>query len=249
METPVLGPRGRAHVSVRVPAGVCHVLAVTVGTDRIVAGDRIRLVSVPAVENLRAERLDTTVRLSWEWPEHTAQALILWRAGSVVGAAGPERFGQVRCARQQYERDGGFEVDMGTDEVEVSVHTVTDEGAEESVSAPVTVTVPGRTVLDYRVETVGVLRRERVVHLTAVSSGPVPEIVVVHCPGLVQPYSATQGQVLAVFAPGQRAAGEHVSVRVHPPRGQGPAWLMCFPRGEGAQNVRLRQPSVKELRL
>ena len=249
VETPVLGPRGRAHVSVRVPAGVCHVLAVTVGTDRIVAGDRIRLVSVPAVENLRAERLDTTVRLSWEWPEHTAQALILWRAGSVAGAAGPERFGQVRCARQQYERDGGFEVDMGTDEVEVSVHTVTDEGAEESVSAPVTVTVPGRTVLDYRVETVGVLRRERVVHLTAVSSGPVPEIVVVHCPGLVQPYSATQGQVLAVFAPGPRAAGEHVSVRVHPPRGQGPAWLMCFPRGEGAQNVRLRQPSVKELRL
>ena len=129
------------------------------------------------------------------------------------------------------------------------MHTVTDEGEEESVSAPVTVTVPGRTVLDYRVETVGVLRRERVVHLTAVSSGPVPEIVVVHCPGLVQPYSATQGQVLAVFAPGQRAAGEHVSVRVNPPRGRGPAWLMCFPRGEGAQNVRLRQPSVKELRL
>src|SRR5699024_9020905 len=172
----------------------------TVGTDRIVAGDRIRLVSVPAVENLRAERLDTTVRLSWEWPEHTAQALILWRAGCVVGAAGPERFVQVRCTRQSYERNGGFAADLSIYEVEVSVHTVTDEGAEESVSAPVTVTVPGRPVLDYRVETVGVLRRERVVHLTAVSSGPVPEIVVVHCTGLDQPYSAQQGQVLAVLA-------------------------------------------------
>lgn len=248
-ETPVLGPRGRAHVSVRVPAGVCHVLAVTVGADLLVAGDRVRLVSVPAVENLRAERLDTTVRLAWEWPEHAAQALVSWSPGAVAGANEPGRAGQVRCARQQYERDGGFEVDVDTSEVEVAVRTVTSEGSGESISAPVTVTVPDRTVLDYRIEPAGVLRRERVVHLTAVSSGSAPEIAVVHAFGLVQPYSASQGQVLAVFPSGERVAGERVSVRVHPPRGRGPAWLMCFPRGEGAQNVRLRQPSVKELRL
>src|SRR5699024_5429540 len=142
VETPVLGPRGRAHVSVRVPAGVCHVLAVTVGTDRIVAGDRVRLVSVPAVENLRAERLDTTVRLSWEWPEHTAQALVLWRAGEVTGKAGPERFGPVRCARQKYERDGGCEVDMGAGGGGVAVHAGDHEGTEAAASAPLAGTVP-----------------------------------------------------------------------------------------------------------
>lgn len=138
-------------------------------------------------------------------------------------------------------------MDAGSGAVEVSVRSVTTEDAGETIGASATVTIPERTVLDYRITPVGVLRRERVVHLTAVSSGHVPEIAVVHAPGLVQPYEATQGRVLAVFPPGVRAAGERVSVRVHPPRGR--AWLMCFPRGEGAQNVRLRQPSVKELRL
>lgn len=245
---------GRIGARVPVPPGTSYVLAVTVAGEDRVAGAHRRVTEVPQVRELRAQRFGSTVRLSWAWPEHAASALVLWGppgaevGGGVEGAIGG---GRAFCSRRRYEREGGFEAVMGPDSVEVSVCTVVPDGAGEAMSAPVRARVPGAVVVAYRVEPAGWWRRERMVHLTAETSGEVPEIAVVYAHGRVQPHSVTQGQVLATFPAGPRHAGEHAQVRVRPPHGSGPGWLMCFvvSEAEGADRVRLRQPSVRELRL
>lgn len=245
---------GRLGVRVPVPPGTSHVLAVTVAGEERVAGAHCRVTEVPQVRDLRAQRFGSTVRLSWSWPEHAASALVVWGPpGSGRGdeGEGAGRGGRSFCSRRRYEREGGFEAAMGPGTVEVSVCTVVPDGAGEAMSAPVRERVPGGVVVAYRVEPVGWWRRERTVHLTAETSGEVPEIAVVHAHGRVQPHSVTQGEVLATFPAGPRQAGEQARVRVRPPQGLGPGWLMCFvlSEAEGSAPVRLRQPSVRELRL
>ena len=247
---PVAG--GRIGVRVSVPPGTSHVLAVTVAGEERVAGAHRRVTEVPQVRELRAQRFGSTVRLSWSWPEHAASALVVWGPSGPDHGDGDEGAGgRSFCSRRRYEREGGFEAAMGPGSVEVSVCTVVPDGAGEAMSVPVRARVPGAVVVAYRVEPVGWWRRERTVHLTAETSGEVPEIAVVHAQGRVQPHSVTQGQVLATFPAGHRRAGEHTQVQVRPPQGSGPGWLMCFlvSEAEGADRVRLRQPSVRELRL
>ncbi|WP_026115769.1 fibronectin type III domain-containing protein [Nocardiopsis kunsanensis] len=255
---PVAG--GRTGVRVPVPPGTSHVLAVTVAGEERVAGAHCRVTEVPQVRDLRTQRFGSTVRLSWSWPEHAARALVLWSPPGSGHGSGDEAGhgdeaadggGRSFCSRRRYEREGGFEAAMGPGPMEVSVYTAVPDGAGEAMSAPVRTRVPGAVVVAYRVEPAGWWRRERTVHLTAETSGEVPEIAVVHAPGRVQPHSVAQGQVLATFPAGPRRAGEHTQVRVRPPRGSGPGWLMCFlvSESEGSAQVRLRQPSVRELRL
>ncbi|MGW5877912.1 hypothetical protein ACWFMI_15350 [Nocardiopsis terrae] len=245
------GPDGRAATGLHLPAGTVYVLAATVAGGQAVAGARTRVVAAPPVTGLRAERFDTVVRLSWDWPEHTAAAVVSWRdarspAAPMEGAGAGS--GTVRGSRLRYEAEGGFEAHTGPGPVVVTVRTAVPSETGESLSAPVTVHVPGRAVLDYRVEAVGLLRRERVVHLSSRDACHMPEVAVVYTSGRVQPHSGERGRVLATFPARPLAAGERVSVRVQPPREPGPAWLMCFP-ADGGTAVGLRQPPVRELRL
>jgi hypothetical protein len=245
------GP-GRERAELLLDAGIGHVLAVTVAGDRAVVGRSVRIATAPPVGGLRAERFDTSVRLGWTWPDEAAAALVSWTPeppGGPEHARGPGGSGSARCTRRQYGADGGFEAAMGSDPVRVSVRTVVVAGGEEAVGAPVSVTVPGRAVISYRVETAGLLRRERVVHLVADRACAMPEVSVVYAEGEVQPHSGAQGRVLATLPSRRLDAGERVSVRVRPPRGSGPGWLMCFPAADDDRAARLRQPPVKELRL
>ncbi|WP_026118203.1 fibronectin type III domain-containing protein [Nocardiopsis salina] len=159
--------------------------------------------------------------------------------------------GRMFCARCPDESEGGFEAPMGPGPVEVSVRTVMPACPGEAMSAPVRAGVPGAVVVAYRVEAVGWWRRDRAVHLTAETSGTVPEIAVVHAPERVQPHSVAQGQVLATFSAGVRRAGEHTQVRVRPPPGAEPGRLVCFPVPdlEGPTRAHPRRPSERELRL
>jgi hypothetical protein len=236
----------RERVAFTLESGTSHVLAVTVAGDQAVVGVSVRVTAAPPVEGLRAERFDTSVRLGWTWPEDACAAIISWRPEE----RGTETWtgGELRCTRRQYASDGGFETLMGPESVRVDVRAVVPFEGGEAVSSAASVTVPGRAVLDYRVESAGLLRRDRVVHLVAEEDCTMPEVVVVYADGPVQPHSADQGTVLAVLPAQYLSAGEWVSVRVRPPRGTGQGWLMCFPAEDDGRGVRLRQPPVKELR-
>ncbi|MFW6639142.1 hypothetical protein ACOALZ_03775 [Nocardiopsis algeriensis] len=243
-------PRGRVGADaadrvvsapVALEPGAHHVLAVTLAGDRAVAGARVRMVAVPPVAGLRAERFDGVVRLGWTWPDGAATAAVSWCSDE-----SGEELGRRVCTRLRYESDGGFEAPMGTGSVRVAVRTLVTTGTGEAAGVPAVTTVPGWSVLAYRIAPVGLLRRERRVSLTAESACAAPEIAVVHAEGAVQPHGPGQGRVLAVFPARHLDAGEQVSLRVRPPRS---GWLMCFPVGGDTPGVRLRQPSVKELRL
>ncbi|MFD3684295.1 hypothetical protein ACFWTE_05695 [Nocardiopsis sp. NPDC058631] len=240
------GP-GQERVELCLGAGTSHVLAATVAGGRAVVGDSVRITTAPPVEGLCAERFDTSVRLVWTWPDGAAAALVSWRS-DLPGVPGSRSANALRCTRRQYEANGGFEAPMGPDEVRANVRAVVVSGGEEAVSAPAFVTVAGRAVIAYRVEPAGLLRRERVVHLVAERACAMPEVSVVYAEGAVQPHSGDQGRVLATLPARRLGAGERVSVRVRPPRGSGDGWLMCFPADDD-RAARLRQPSVKELRL
>ncbi|NKZ01657.1 hypothetical protein [Nocardiopsis alborubida] len=236
----------RERVAFTLDSGTNHILAVTVAGDQAVVGVSVRVTAAPPVEGLRAERFDTSVRLGWTWPEDACAAIISWRPEE----RGTETWtgGELRCTRRQYSSDGGFETLMGPESVRVDVRAVVPFEGGEAVSSAASVTVPGRAVLDYRVESAGLLRRDRVVHLVAEEDCTMPEVVVVYADGPVQPYTADQGTVLAVLPAQYLSAGEWVSVRVRPPRGTGQGWLMCFPADDDGTGVRLRQPPVRELR-
>ncbi|WP_444962816.1 hypothetical protein [Nocardiopsis sp. M1B1] len=236
----------RERVAFTLDSGTNHVLAVTVAGDQAVVGVSVRVTAAPPVEGLRAERFDTSVRLGWTWPEDACAAIISWRPEE----RGTETWtgGQLRCTRRQYSSDGGFETLMGPESVRVDVRAVVPFEGGEAVSSAASVTVPGRAVLDYRVESAGLLRRDRVVHLVAEEDCTMPEVVVVYADGPVQPHAADQGTVLAILPAQHLSAGEWVSVRVRPPRGTGQGWLMCFPADDDGRGVRLRQPPVRELR-
>ncbi|WP_150250408.1 hypothetical protein [Nocardiopsis deserti] len=236
----------RERVAFTLESGTNHILAVTVAGDQAVVGVSVRVTAAPPVEGLRAERFDTSVRLGWTWPEDACAAIISWRPEE----RGTETWtgGELRCTRREYSSDGGFETLMGPESVRVDVRAVVPFEGGEAVSSAASVTVPGRAVLDYRVESAGLLRRDRVVHLVAEEDCTMPEVVVVYADGPVQPHTADQGTVLAVLPAQYLSAGEWVSVRVRPPRGTGQGWLMCFPADDDGQGVRLRQPPVRELR-
>lgn len=240
------GGDGRALAALTLEAGTNHVLAATVTGGQAAVGVCVRVTAVSPVEGLRAERFDTSVRLGWTWPDDAAAAVVSWLPGDP--GAPPGAGGELRCTRRQYESDGGFEALMGTESVRVDVRAVVPCADGESVSPPVGVTVPGRAVLGYRVEAAGLLRRDRVVHLVAEDACAMPAVAVVYAKGPVQPHSSAQGLVLATFPAQCLSAGDRVSVRVRPPRGEGSGWLMCFPVDESDRGVRLRQPPVKELR-
>ncbi|WP_047871141.1 hypothetical protein [Nocardiopsis sp. RV163] len=236
----------RERVAFTLESGTNHVLAVTVAGDQAVVGVSVRVTAAPPVEGLRAERFDTSVRLGWTWPEDACAAIVSWRPEE----RGTETWtgGRLRCTRRQYSSDGGFETLMGPESVRVEVRAVVPFEGGEAVSSAASVTVPGRAVLDYRVESAGLLRRDRVVHLVAEEDCTMPEVVVVYADGPVQPHAADQGTVLAILPAQYLSAGEWVSVRVRPPRGTGQGWLMCFPADDDGRGVRLRQPPVRELR-
>lgn len=236
----------RTRAAVTLDSGTNHVLAVTVAGDQTVVGSHVRVIAAPPVQDLHAQRFDTTIRLGWTWPDDAAVALISWRPE--VPGAEPWIGGELRCTRHQYASDGGFEAPMGPDSVHVAVRAVVPFEGGEAVSSPVDVTVPGRAVLDYRVEAAGLLRRDRVIHVLAEEDCDMPELAVVYSEGPVQPHSAAQGVVLALFPAQHLEAGAWLSVRVRPPRGTGEGWLMCFPTDDTDHTVRLRQPPVKELR-
>ncbi|WP_160051674.1 hypothetical protein [Nocardiopsis sp. FR26] len=238
--------RARTFAALSLDSGTKHVLAVTVAGDQTVVGTSVRVTAAPPVRGLHAQRFDTAIRLSWTWPDDAVAALVSWRPE----APGAEHWigGELRCTRRQYDCEGGFEAPMSPDSVKVAVRAVVPFEGGETVSAPVGLTVPGRAVLDYRVEAAGLLRRDRVVQLVAKEDCDIPELVVVYAEGPVQPHSAAQGTELARIPAGHLAAGAWVSVRVRPPRGTGEGWLMCFPADGDAHGIRLRQPPVRELR-
>lgn len=241
---PVQGSDGRHRLSLSLPAGVSHVVAMTEDGERRVVGSPVRVVVAPPVTGLRAERYDTVVRLGWSWPEHASSALVTWAKES-----DGEPIGWERRTRVRYDAEGGFETPMGSGPLVVTVRTTIHSGTDEALSVPTTVRLPGRVVLDYRVEPVGLLRRERLVHLSADVPCRMPRIAVVFTPGEVQPHARTgRDRVLSVLPSQDLDAGERVSVRVRPPWDAAPGWLTCFPLGPG-DDVRLRQPSVRELRL
>lgn len=249
---PVRGADGRCRMPLSLPAGVAHVVAVTVDGESRVRGASVRVTVAPPVTGLRAERFDTVVRLGWTWPEHTSSALVTWSAdteGGPVnsGVSGPSRWD--RCSRVRYDAEGGFETPMGSGPLVVTVRTTILSGADEVLSVPSTVRVHGRVALDYRVEPLGLMRRERLVSLSANVPCRMPRIAVVFTPGEVQPHAHTsRDQVLSVLPARDLSAGEGVSVRVRPPWDSVPGWLTCFPLDPGTE-VRLRQPPVRELRL
>src|SRR5690606_18863165 len=130
---------GRCRAELSLPAGTSHVLAVTVAGDRAVAGESVQVVAAPPVTDLRAERFDTVVRLSWAWPEHATTAVVSWwnarsgvggvgdsngpsdpnGSGDPCGASGPGgTSGPVvsteRESRLRYETEGGFEAHTGS---------------------------------------------------------------------------------------------------------------------------------------
>ncbi|WP_285733537.1 hypothetical protein [Nocardiopsis sp. ATB16-24] len=236
----------RARAAVTLDSGTNHVVAVTVAGDQTVVGSHVRVVAAPPVRDLHAQRFDTTIRLGWTWPDDAASALISWRPE--VPGSEPWIGGELRCTRHQYASDGGFEAPMGPDSVHVAVRAVVPFEGGEAVSSPVDVIVPGRAVLDYRVEAAGLLRRDRVIHVLAEEDCDMPELAVIYSEGPVQPHSAAQGVVLAIFPAQRLEAGAWLSVRVRPPRGTGEGWLMCFPTDDTDHTIRLRQPPVKELR-
>lgn len=255
---PELG--GRMRVDLPLPSGRHVIVPIVELGEQSAVGDWVTITNTAPVRDLRAERFDTQVRLRWTWPQQATTALVRWTTPEGASA-------EQHCDRHRYTAEGGFEAPMyaelagyadleataATTELTVTVRASSPTSHGTLWAPPAAVRLPAIRVVDYRITRSGPLGRNRRVVVTVPRTCTIPELLVVHAAGRVQPHAAEQGQVLERIPSQQVAASAELVVTVRPPRSREPSWLMCFvgtePERSENPEVRLRQPSVRELRL
>jgi hypothetical protein len=177
------------------------------------------------VTNLKARRIGTQVRLSWEWPPGIGLVRVRWRPEGADGRAD-----ETDCWLRSYRDDGGLEIPAGAGAVHVSVATVSRDTEGEAVGTPVTVRVGGTGVkVRYRfVESGAPFRRRTRIELSADQICPLPGLIVVKTAGRIVPLRPDQGTPIARVPAQRLEPGKPITVDVDVRDTRGPYRLGCF---------------------
>jgi hypothetical protein len=235
------GSDGRDRLTLSLPGGRHHVLALTFGDRSIIAGNAAEIGLVEAVSGLSARRMHDVVHLSWIWPADATDALVRWPGG--------ER----HYSRRVYDDEGGVSLTVGPEQATLEVAAVYALPDGRLTAPAVAVTVPGRGVaVTYRIRR-GSRRRPRQRKLVFDAECPalLPAVVVVRAAGAFPPDDPAEGETIARLGPRRIAPGQPVEATVDLPSGAG--WLACFiaPQSAGAdgRSVLLFHPPTQEMRI
>ncbi|MDN3352213.1 hypothetical protein [Actinomadura sp. DC4] len=231
---------GRVLHTAPVPGGVALrtgpgvLLAVSVSGDVATIGAHREHVNLTPPRELVTQRRGEVVVLGFDWPAEVTEAEISWRCGDgdtlrmPVGRAGYDAHGGVRLAAP------------GGETVTVEVAAAATAYGRRVTGTPVTVVVPGRTIVGYE------LRRSRlrgplVVSLSAPAPARLGRLVLVARSGPM-PQRVADGETVMSWEDLELP----VRLQAAMPRLPRPFWLRCF--AEDA-TIELRDPPVRHLKV
>ncbi|BEL04074.1 hypothetical protein Q0Z83_022650 [Actinoplanes sichuanensis] len=227
---------GRFALTVPMAQGRIFVTAFSVGAGRAVCGPTVSVTNTAPVARLRARRIGTQVRLSWEWPPGIGLVRVRWWSEGAEG-----HVEETDCWLRSYRDDGGLEIPAGSGAVHVSVATVSRDTEGEAVGSPVSVRVAGTGMrVRYRfVESNRLFRRRTRIEVSAEQVCPLPELIVVQTAGRIAPLRPDQGTTVARVPAQRLEPGRPVSVDVEVRDPRGPYRLGCFvdDHGTGGSGV------------
>jgi hypothetical protein len=231
---------GRVLRTAPVPGGVALrtgpgvLLAVSVSGDVATIGAHREHVNLTPPRELVTQWRGEVITLGFDWPSDVTEAEVRWRSGDgetlrlPVGRAGYDAHGGVRLAAP------------GGEAVTIEVAAAATAYGRRITGTPVTVVVPGRTIVGYE------LRRPRlrgplVVSLTAPAPARLRRLVLVARSGPM-PQRSADGETVMSWDDLELP----VRLEAAMPRLPRPFWLRCF--AEDA-TIELRDPPVRHLKV
>jgi len=197
-----IGAAREGQLQMELPAdGRRHwLLPLTVVDGMAVVGVAVEYDSrLPAVSDLRAERMGNQIRLTWRWPSRVSEVLLLTRSGRPP--TGPDDADAVRkrCTHALYQRSGATVATTGADQWIGVCVTAFTEGV--AVYGPmVTVSTSAPREFGYEIQRVGGFRnrnRRRLV-VTEDATGAVGRVRVI-ARSRIPPLTPEDGVELASF--------------------------------------------------
>jgi hypothetical protein len=205
------------------PAGVHHLVPLSIGGTGIVVGRGVTVAFTDPVRRLVAMSFATYATVSWEWPLGSQLAEVSWELDGSADV--------VLISRAQYQSGGGVRVPLGRGPCEVEVRAVVMVGDASFTSPPVREVINSvmAPAISYRVSSIRPFgtRSKKVVFSCEQTCRDV-RVRMVAVPGRVMPTSAANGvailETTLVLEPGIPAE-HHVTI---PRSVKQPFWVRCF---------------------
>jgi hypothetical protein len=242
----VPGPRGQdLALEADVPPGPHVFVPFTAGSSGVVVGRPVHAGAAEPVEGLSARRTGDVVTVTWVWPADTGMAEVGWARPEADDAL-------LRLTRTAYRDGGGCVLPVGPDGGVVTVRAVAVGPAGESLSEPVSRTVPPLPVrVRYSVRPAGRLRERlsggRILQVVADRACDGLDLAVVAVQGHVKPLTPAPGTVIRAYPNVRLTGSEPLTLPFRVPKLARPFWIRCFvtrPAG-----VTVIDPPVAELRV
>lgn len=199
----------------RAPASLAWYLPVTVAGGYAVAGVAVRHAAISPIENVQAVDYQSSVRVTWSWPDDVRAAVAVWRRDREPTAVDDEKANRIETTVAQYDENGGLEIAAeGPAPIFVAVFpsvrirgefitgTTAGRGARASVARKQKVDVR------YQLRRAGL--RGKQLHLSIVEpvDQRLPELLVVARRGDILPRAVDDGDVVAQLG-GDSGSVEH----------------------------------------
>jgi hypothetical protein len=185
------------------PDGRCFYQALTVAGEVAVAGACRSFVSLPLIENVRAEPNGSQVKVTWVWPAQIKVARVVWRGDR--RPAGPEDpdASAFDCRIGEYKDRGGFSIEVADGApLFLAVYPAARIGGEVVYGggdkrSRASLRREMKTEVRYSVRRAGRLNKRLEVEVSDPPEGTLPELVLVGREGEILPRTAADGNVLA----------------------------------------------------
>ena len=209
---------GRASFVAELPAGRSWITAVTIAGDLAVVGRTQELTMISPVRDLRARRVGARITLTWNWPEAVELCRIEWEGRTMD------------CGRRRFIDEGGLTVNAGPGPIRLTVRSVVQDQASETLAPPVSVlALAASAEVRYSVHRGRIIGRGRaVVTFRCESSVRLPALTIVHSRASLRPLRPDQGRTVGRLGKQDIGPTLAVSTTVKVPRGFGPCWVLAF---------------------
>ena len=199
----------------RPPSGRCFYQAVSTAGSLAIAGAVLRYLALPEVSGVRAVANGRQAKVTWEWPEGTTLARVVWRHDRQPDGPEDEEAQTVDYRLGEYRDRGGCPIELGERRsLFVAVYPAARidgevaYGSSAGRAARATLRAESKTEMRYSVRCSGVLRKRLEVDVREPADGELPSLVLVGREGEILPRSAADGTVLArLGGEGPRSAG------------------------------------------
>lgn len=133
-------PEATESQTIEVPAtpGQWHFTALTFRGGNVAVGPGRQLVIEPPIEDLKPRRFRNQLLLQWIWPENTAEAVVLARAGSIPTSEFDPAARRWVVPRSQYFLEHAFRLPLSNGTHGVAVYAARTDGDERHVALPTT---------------------------------------------------------------------------------------------------------------